>query len=145
MHDLWESIAGLVKEDRRYTFEAYVFVFEALSFAQNVLDLGTDSPSEPAGDPDQQGEEEQGTERHVSGQELCEAIRLFAIEQYGYMAKAVLNSWGVKSTGDFGEIVFNLIRIGRMRKTAHDRREDFDAVYDFDTAFRREFKITPPE
>jgi uncharacterized repeat protein (TIGR04138 family) len=145
MHELWESITGLVREDRRYTSEAYVFVFEALGYAQNVLDLGTDSPSEPAGDPDQQGEEEQGTEQHVSGQELCEAIRQFAIEQYGYMAKAVLNSWGVKSTGDFGEIVFNLIRIGRMRKTAHDHREDFDDVYDFDTAFQQEFKITPPE
>jgi uncharacterized repeat protein (TIGR04138 family) len=61
------------------------------------------------------------------------------------MAKLVLNSWGVANTGDFGEIVFNLIRIGRMRKTRQDRREDFDDVYDFDTAFRQDFRITPPE
>jgi uncharacterized repeat protein (TIGR04138 family) len=57
------------------------------------------------------------------------------------MAKTVLGSWGIHETGDFGEIVFNLIRIGRMRKTPHDRREDFDDVYDFETAFREEFKI----
>ena len=57
------------------------------------------------------------------------------------MAKTVLNSWGVRATDDFGEIVFNLIRIGRMRKTRHDRREDFNNVYDFETAFQ-EFKIT---
>ena len=60
------------------------------------------------------------------------------------MAKTVLNSWGVRSTGDFGEIVFNLIRIGHMRKTPQDRREDFDDVYDFDTAFEEEFRISLP-
>ncbi len=48
---------------------------------------------------------------------MCEAIRLYALEQYGYMAKTVLNSWGVHNTGDFGEIVFNLIRIEQMKKT----------------------------
>jgi uncharacterized repeat protein (TIGR04138 family) len=60
------------------------------------------------------------------------------------MAKCVLNSWGVKSTGDFGEIVFNLIRVGEMRKTDQDRREDFNDVYDFDTALRAGFRIEPP-
>ena len=63
--------------------------------------------------------------------------------QYGYMAKTVLNSWGIHGTSDFGEIVFNLIRIGQMRKTPADTRVDFDNVYDFDTAFKQEFKITP--
>ena len=90
-------------------------------------------------------EEPSDAERHVTGQQLCEAIRQFALEQYGYMAKDVLASWGIHKTGDFGEIVFNLIRIGQMRKTPDDRREDFDDVYDFETAFRRGFKITPPD
>ena len=83
-------------------------------------------------------------ERHVTGQELCEAIRRYALEQYGYMAKTVLNSWGLHSTSDFGEIVFNLIRVGQMRKTPSDTRVDFDNVYDFDTALKQDFKITPP-
>ena len=60
------------------------------------------------------------------------------------MAKTVLNSWGIRSTGDFGEIVFNLIRTGQMRKTPADTRVDFDNVYDFDTALRQSFKIGPP-
>ena len=81
----------------------------------------------------------------MTGQELCEAIRRYALEQYGYMAKLVLGNWGLHTTGDFGEIVFNLIRIGRMRKTPHDRREDFDDVYDFDSAFREEFRIEMPK
>jgi uncharacterized repeat protein (TIGR04138 family) len=61
------------------------------------------------------------------------------------MAKTVLNSWGVNSTGDFGEIVYNLIAIKEMRKSEADRREDFDDVYDFEEAFVRQFEIKMPE
>ena len=49
--------------------------------------------------------------RHITGQQLCEACRLYAIEQYGYLSKMVLANWGIHSTSDFGEIVYNLIRI----------------------------------
>ena len=139
-------IAELLREDRRYAFEAYVFVFEALAYAQNVLSMGTETKSVPLDVDDRPDEdEEEEAEQHVSGQELCEAIRQFALEQYGYMAKTVLNSWGVHNTGDFGEIVFNLIGIGQMRKTPQDRREDFNDVFDFEDGLRQSFKITPPE
>jgi uncharacterized repeat protein (TIGR04138 family) len=136
------AIANLLKEDRRYPLEAYIFVFEALHYAQNELGMGNESASEVC---DSESEEDSKLQRHVTGQELCQAIRQFALEQYGYMAKLVLGNWGLNSTGDFGEIVFNLIRIGRMRKTPQDRREDFDDVYDFDCAFREEFRIVIPE
>ncbi len=139
------AIAKLLKEDRRYPLEAYIFVFEALHYAQDVLRLGCESASEPGGSPQQEDEEHPGPQRHVTGQELCEAIRQFAQEQYGYMAKLVLGNWGMHSTRDFGEIVFNLIRIGRMRKTPQDRREDFDDVYDFEQAFCRQFRIVLSE
>ena len=137
------AIAKLLEEDRRYPLEAYIFVFEALHYAQSVLGLGSESPSAPSGSESE--EEESGPQRHVTGQELCQAIRQFAVEQYGYMAQLVLGNWGLHATGDFGEIVFNLIRIGRMRKTPQDRREDFDNVYDFDSAFREQFRIVMPE
>jgi uncharacterized repeat protein (TIGR04138 family) len=136
------AIVKLLEEDRRYPLEAYVFVFEALQYAQSVLGMGKEAPSEPGGGPEEEGA---GPQRHVTGQELCQAIRQFALEQYGYMAKLVLGNWGMHATGDFGEIVFNLIRIGRMRKTPHDRRQDFDDVYDFDSAFREQFRIVMPE
>ncbi len=136
------AIAKLLEEDRRYPLEAYIFVFEALHFAQSVLGMGKVAPSEPSAGPE---EEDTRPQRHVSGQELCQAIRQFALEQYGYMAKLVLSNWGLHTTGDFGEIVFNLIRIGRMKKTPHDRRQDFDDVYDFDSAFCEEFRIVMPE
>ncbi len=145
MLDPTHPLAKLLKEDRRYAFEAYVFVFEALSYAQEVLNLGSESPSDPVIGEAQSAEEDDTPERHVTGQELCGAIRHFAIEQFGYMAKTVLNNWGINVTADFGEIVFNLIEIGQMRKTSNDRREDFEGVYDFDAAFHREFKIELPD
>ena len=102
-------------------------------------------PHRAGPEPADEDEEPSEPQHHVSGQELCEAIRRYALEQYGYMAKTVLNSWGIRGTADFGEIVFNLIRIGQMRKTPADARVDFDNIYDFDVAFKQQFKIGPPK
>jgi uncharacterized repeat protein (TIGR04138 family) len=140
MLDPAHPLAELLKRDRRYHFDAYVFVFEALRYAQEKLGMGQPQPSVR----DEREEEESGGEQHVTGQELCEAIRQYALQQYGYMAKSVLNHWGIAGTGDFGEIVFNLIEIGQMRKTEHDRREDFEDVFDFDADLTRNYQITPP-
>ena len=130
-------IIKLLKADPRFKLEAYQFVRDALAYAQEELGMGCRRPSTKGG--------ESFDEPHLTGQELCEAIRQYAIEQYGYMAKVVLNSWGIHTTGDFGEIVYNLIRIRLMKKSKSDRREDFDDVYDFDQAFQKQFKITVSE
>ncbi len=88
---------------------------------------------------------EEEPKRHVTGPQLCEAMRRYAHVQYGYLAKQVLNHWGITSTSDFGEIVFNLIEIGQMKKTTDDRREDFNDVFDFDDAFQHSFQIQPAD
>lgn len=137
MVDSAHPIAKLLKEDRRYKFEAYALVFESLNYAHKELGMGCEAGGEE--------EEEGAKERHLTGQQLCEAIRQYALEQYGLMAETVLSNWGVTSTGDFGEIVFNLIRIGQMRKTKDDKREDFDDVYDFHQGFREDFRISLPK
>lgn len=148
-----ERIVQLLSEDQRYAWEAYVFVREALFYAQEVLEMGSppdeeaESTAEFAAskfEVEEAGDEDEAKrpERHLTGQQLCQAIRNYALEQYGYMAQAVLNHWGVRSTGDFGEIVYNLIRIEEMKQSPTDRREDFDDVYDFDEAFRRNYQIT---
>ena len=129
-------IKKLLETDTRYPLEAYQFVREGLAYAHNVLHMG-DEAAEPVG-PEMHGE------RHLTGQQLCGAIHQYAVDQYGYMAKTVLNNWGIKTTGDFGEIVYNLIQIGLMKKSKNDRREDFEDVYEFDKVFLQEFRITPP-
>jgi len=143
MLDPSHPILELIREDKRFKFEAYAFVFESLNYAQEVLQMGRRNQLQED-DVNNDVDTELG-EHHVSGQELCNAIRLLALEQFGYMAKPVLNSWGVRNTGDFGDIVFNLVRIGQMRKTDKDCREDFNNIYDFDEVFKKQFKITMPD
>ncbi|HCK42308.1 MAG TPA: hypothetical protein DHW22_11835, partial [Planctomycetaceae bacterium] len=102
MLDPDHPITELLRRDDRYHFDAYVFVFEALRYAQDKLGMGNEIDAEDlaASSSDEQNtaldglDEQQEAERHVTGQELCEAMRLFAHEQYGYLAKNVLNHWG---------------------------------------------------
>ena len=126
-----QAMRKLLREDKRYKIEAYQFIRESLQYAHEHLE-------EIGG-----GEEvsESGDARHLTGQQLCEACRLYAAEQYGYLSKVVLASWGLNSTSDFGELVYNLIRIQQMRKSDTDRREDFDDVYNFDEAFEPTFDL----
>jgi uncharacterized repeat protein (TIGR04138 family) len=131
MLDSDHPLAELLRRDQRYHRDAYFFVFEALRYAQEHMELGQPQPASVGG-----GEEE----RHVTGQQLCEAIRRYAVGQYGLLAKSVLNEWGVRSTSDFGEIVFSLIDVGQMKKTESDRREDFDNIFDFDHGLRDAFR-----
>jgi uncharacterized repeat protein (TIGR04138 family) len=134
-------IVRLLHDDRRYKLEAYQFVRDALAYAQDVLKLGQAQAADPAADDATTDEGEAPAERHLTGQELCGAIRQYALQQYGLLAKTVLNSWGLHTTSDFGEVVYNLIRVGLMRKSKTDRREDFDDCYEFATAFVEEFRI----
>jgi uncharacterized repeat protein (TIGR04138 family) len=129
-------LVRLISEDRRYKLEAYQFVAAGLEYAQDVLRL-----DQPAGGR-RKGRGAERQPRHVSGQDLCWALKDFAHEQYGYLAKLVLASWGIRSTSDFGEIVYNLIRIKKLSKSPTDRREDFDNVYDFEEALVNSYQIT---
>jgi uncharacterized repeat protein (TIGR04138 family) len=136
MPEQTHPIVQLLAEDRRYKLDAYQFVRDGLAYAQEVLKLG-----ERRATSEETSGEGPKVEQHLTGQQLCEAIRQYAIAQYGLMAKTVLNSWGLRTTGDFGEVVYNLIRVGLMKKSKSDRREDFDNCYDFDQAFVNGFKI----
>ncbi len=130
----------VLKKDTRYPLEAYIFIRESLRFAADVLELGTESPNT---DQPVEAEEaiQEAAEKHMTGQQLCEAIRQFALNQFGYMSKVVLSEWGIRSTSDFGNIVYNMIGAGLMRKSESDRRSDFDDVYDFESEFDAKFEI----
>jgi uncharacterized repeat protein (TIGR04138 family) len=67
---------------------------------------------------------------------VCEAVRRLALRQYGLLAATVLAHWGIRSTSDVGEIVYNMIATGDLEKTPSDSRSDFDNVFDFETALR---------
>jgi uncharacterized repeat protein (TIGR04138 family) len=118
-----EAVELIFARDLRYPREAYVFVREALDYTQKLA-----------------GKETRGAIRHVSGQELLEGIRKFALTQFGPMTTTVFEEWNIRQCRDFGEIVFNMVEIGLLAKTEKDTRDDFQYGYDFTDAFRKPFR-----
>ncbi len=119
---LEEVLEQILAKDARYHRDAYFFVKDALDHTQKlVLKTG------------------HGKLRHVTGQELLGGIRDYALGQFGPMTVTVFEEWGVRSCGDFGEIVFNMVENSLLAKTEHDSREDFKDGYDFADAFRKPF------
>ena len=55
------------------------------------------------------------------------------------MSKAVLNEWGIRTTDDFGQIVFNLVSASVLGKNETDSPSDFKNVFSFDDAFVKPF------
>ena len=112
-----------------YPPEAYDFVQQGLSFTVQHFHGRAAKPR---------------ANRHVSGQQLCEGIRQYALNQYGMLAATVLRMWNIQSTVDFGRIVFALIEAGQMQKTDDDTIDDFRNVYDFKSALEAEYHISEP-
>lgn len=120
-----EIVALICKEDPRFDRSAYGFVRAGLDFTVKELKK---SDAERA-----------GRSLHVSGEELLMGLRAYALDQYGPMARTVLEQWGIKRCGDFGDIVFNLIEYNVFSRNPEDRREDFAEFYNFDEAFDQPF------
>ncbi|QEG20843.1 Minf_1886 family protein [Mariniblastus fucicola] len=134
MADETFALHQLVARDRRYPIEAYFFVRDALSYAADSMELSNQYRHETE-------VYESAEEHHLTGQQLCEAIREFALNQFGLMARIVLKNWGIVSTSCFGDIVYNMIEIGLMKKSDQDRRSHFNDVYEFEPAFDEQFEI----
>jgi uncharacterized repeat protein (TIGR04138 family) len=125
-------LAEIVRRDRRYTYEAYEFIFAALDYTQRKLGRALPASADP---------EAAGAEHHVSGRELVEGARSLALREFGLMARIVFRSWGIERTDDVGEIVFNLVDDNLMSKTDQDCRSDFHDIFDMDKALVEDFRI----
>lgn len=117
-----EILDKIVTTDPRYQREAYFFLREALDHTQKLV-----------------AKSKKGEVRHVSGQELLEGIREYALSQFGPMTLTVLGEWGIRSCEDFGEMVFNMVESSLLAKTENDSRDDFKGGYNFENAFRKPF------
>jgi uncharacterized repeat protein (TIGR04138 family) len=113
MVNVIRAVEQILSKDKRYKFEVYPFVLTALNFTLHRLKVS----------------------RHVTAKELLDGIRDYAREQFGPMARTVFEYWNVFSTEDFGNVVFNLIDAGLLKKTPEDKIEDFKNIYDFNQAF----------
>lgn len=110
---------------RQFPQEAYQFVREGLAHTvKAVHGKLPEGPIDPSDDS-----------RHVCGQQLCVGLRDLAVLKYGLLARTVLAHWGIRSTADFGTLVYALIDRGELRSSPRDSIEDFKNVYDFAEAF----------
>ena len=124
-----KSLQQLIDEVGIYPPDAYKFVQEGLGYTVQKV-------HGPQAKPD--------ANRHVSGEQLCEGLREFALNRWGMLARTVLRRWNITCTLDFGRIVFALIQIGHMQRTPDDSLDDFENVYDFKTAFESGYRIKSP-
>lgn len=121
-----EEIKRICKADPRYHRGAYHFVRAGLNATFKLLG--------------QDGNPLAG--QHVSGQQLLEGLRVFALDQFGPLTLTVLHHWGIHCCRDFGNIVFNLIEAGVFGKSEADDIADFETGYDFEVAFSQPFEPT---
>ena len=122
-----EALDSIVASDPRYQRDAYVFLRDALDFTTK-----------------QQKKVKGLSVRHVTGPELLDGARRYAIKEFGPMVMTVFDSWGIHSCEDIGNMVFNLIGAGVFGKTEKDSIEDFKNVYDFEEAFVKPFAPVKP-
>jgi uncharacterized repeat protein (TIGR04138 family) len=125
-----EALDQIVAEDARFDKEAYLFLRDALDFTIKS-----------------RKKQKSDLSRHVTGPELLEGVRQYAIQEFGPMVPTVFDTWRVKECSDVGHMVFNLIRAGIFGKTETDTIDDFKGCYDFHDAFVKPYlpeKPVPP-
>ncbi len=112
-----EILDRLRDHEPRYHEGAFVFVLSALHHVLEALE-------QP---------------RHITGRELAEGARDLALQEFGPMARTVLDHWGIRATEDFGHIVFALVECGVLIKQETDSPDDFQALFDFADTFDRDY------
>ena len=116
--EFYRIISTICNQDSRYYPEAYEFVMEALSFSQNKFRKF----------------------KHISGEELLTGIKALLLKKFGPMTLPVLKHWGIKTTDDFGNIVYNLVKNKVLAKDTQDNYESFKNAYDFDEVFIKGYR-----
>ncbi len=117
-----EVVKEIHQKDDRYAKGAYFFIREALDHTLKSLDKNS-----------------RKNKGHVSGEELLEGIRSFALDRFGPMTLTLMNHWNIRQCRDFGNIVFNLVEFGILGRTDNDSLEDFEGGYNFQEAFESPF------
>jgi uncharacterized repeat protein (TIGR04138 family) len=122
-----EALDSIISSDPRYQRDAYVFLRDSLDFTTK-----------------QEKKIKGVSVRHVSGPQLLDGVRRYALKEFGPMVMTVFDNWGIHSCEDVGNIVFNLISAGVFGKTEDDSIEDFKNVYRFEEAFVKPFAPDKP-
>ena len=115
--EFWTAVERIRAADGRYAREAYAFVMDGLDRTVRALD----------------------ERRHISALELVRGLCAFARDRFGLMAYDVLVNWGIHSSSDVGEVVFQLVDAGILSRREDDARADFDEAVDLRQALEENY------
>jgi len=122
-----EGVRLCLARDARYPKEAYPLVRDALDHAQKLV----------------AARDKRRSVGHLNGPEILEGFRDLVLDQFGPLARVVLETWGLRTTLDVGHVVFNLIEAEVFSKSDDDQLADFKGVFDFAEAFDAPFRPAP--
>jgi uncharacterized repeat protein (TIGR04138 family) len=128
-----KPLEQIVQEVGLYPIEAYEFIHSGLAYTVQKIHGQIKDPAKL--------KMEEKKSYHVTGRDLSEGLREFALLRWGMLARTVLKRWNITRTDDFGRIVFSLVENGHMSKTDNDTIDDFKNVFDFATAFDENYRI----
>lgn len=117
-----QSVVSILKREKRFEPHAYFFLKDALDYTLKRI-----------------AENNGGQARHVSGPELLEGFRDYALEQFGPMASTLMREWGIRKCQDVGDMVFHLIEEQVFGRQESDSREDFSGVFDLEDSLIKPF------
>ena len=112
-----DTFDDIVAKDSRYNARAYALLLDVVHYLS-----GEDG-------------------RHVSGEDILDEFKERALDQYGPLTYTVLTEWGLQSTEDIGEMMFNLTDSKRIGKDDDDSPESFTGGYDFKETFFEPYQV----
>lgn len=104
-----DAVEQIMQRTEDYPADAYFFIRAA-------LDATVEKCRKPAENP------------HLSAEELYFGFCSYALEEYGPLAMAVMEQWGISESTHVGDLVYNLIEVGVFGKQERDKREQFDGL-----------------
>lgn len=122
------DVRAFCKKDPTYPPDAYGFLADAFN---TTTDL--------------RKQESLNADMDISAEILLQGIKKYALEQFGPLTFHVLSEWNIHTTMDFGNMVFNLVKIGWFGKSDEDSIADFLNVFSFEDAFVKPFQAPPPK
>jgi len=124
-----DPLLEVARADGRFSVEAFRFLFESLDDAVKLAGK----------------QNAEGLERHVTGQEVLLGMRAHAQRAFGPLAAEVWRSWGLRTSLDWGRIVFLLVDAGLLARREEDSIDDFRTGFDFEHAFVEQYEVTIPK
>ncbi|MGN0867769.1 MAG: Minf_1886 family protein [Oligosphaeraceae bacterium] len=97
----------LAQQDPRYPHPAFLYLIQTL---REMLDNR------------KEGE-------HVTGKEVCLALRQNLLDEFSLLAPDVLRTWNIVETNDIGNMVYDMVDAGLFSTSPQDSRADFVDVY----------------